>query len=210
LYAPPGEDGNAPAKSGDLAEIVVDANTWLCISANVSRAGATGVVMENPDEVVTVNYSACLYVNVPKPVIPTDCYQGQADYDQFVEVGSPTCWCYQRQCHGDGDGLKEGDPKGGYFYVGAGDLGLLLSAWKVLEPAVAPTPSGPGITSVPNGACADFDHVQEGDPKGGYFRVGAGDLGILLANWKILEPAVAPTPSGPGIPGDCAPGTESP
>ena len=202
LYAPPGDEANEPPQFGDLAEIIVGGKDCvLCVTANVSRAGASGVVMENPDEVVTVVY-ACIDVNLPEGG-PGDCYEGQPDHDQFLVVGSPDCWCNVRQCHGDGDGVLEGDPKGGYFYVGAGDLNILLAAWKVLEPAVAPTPSGPGITSVADGACADFDHVQEGDPKGGYFRVGAGDLGILLANWKILEPAVAPTPSGPGIPDDC-------
>ncbi|MDH4240320.1 MAG: hypothetical protein OEW48_12225, partial [Phycisphaerae bacterium] len=210
LYAPVGPGSpNAPAKSGDLAEIIVDANSTLCITANVSRAGATGVVMENPDEVVTVNV-ACLFVNVPKPELPTDCYQNEADYDQFLEVGSPTCWCYLRQCHGDADGLKEGSAKAGYWFVGLNDLNILVSAWKVLEPAVAPTPSGPGITSVTDGACADFDHLKEGSAKAGYWRVGLGDLNLLVANWKILEPAVAPTPSGPGVPGNCTPGSESP
>jgi hypothetical protein len=119
------------------------------------------------------------------------------DYDEWLSVGKPDC------CHGDADGLLQGDPKTGYYYVGAGDLNVLIGAWQVLEPAVAPTPSGPGIGSVPGGICADFDHAQQGDPKTGYYRVGAGDLNILILNWQVLEPAVAPTPSGPGIPPDC-------
>ena len=206
LYAPVGPGSpNAPAPNGDLVAVTVNADCTLTITANVSRAGSSGVVMESPDEAVTVN--------LPAPIALSgcgSCYAGQPDEDQWDIVGQPDCWCYQRQCHGDGDGLKEGDDKGGYFYVGAGDLGQLLAGWKVLEPADPPIPSGPGITSVPGGACADYDHVQEGDDKGGYFRVGAGDLGILLANWKILEPADPPIPSGPGIPGDCQPGNEFP
>ena len=209
LYAPPGEP-NAPEKSGVLAEIVVDANTTLCITANVSRAGATGVVMEDPDEVVTVNYGACLYVNVPKDFVEPECYEGMADYTTWDDVGKPLCWCYPRQCFGDADGLLEGNTKIGFFYVGFNDLNVLVSAWKVLEPAVAPIPSGPGITSVAGGACADFDHLTEGNTKIGFFRVGFNDLNLLVANWKILEPAIAPIPSGPGVPGTCAPGSESP
>jgi hypothetical protein len=201
LYAPVGPGPNAPDLSGDLASIIVSADCNLCITANVSRAGADGVVMEDPDQAVTVNYGPCIFVDVPDE--EPDCYDGMADFDVYDSFGRPPCWCILRQCHGDADGVKEGDDKGGYFYVGAGDLGLLLAGWKVLEPAVAPIPSGPGILSVTNGICADFDHLQEGDDKGGYFRVGAGDLGILLTNWKILEPATAPTPSGPGIPPDC-------
>jgi hypothetical protein len=136
-----------------------------------------------------------------------DCFPyDHPDYSVWLSVGKPDCWCCPRQCHGNATPAcepPEGDPKGGYFYVGANDLGILLAAWKVLEPAVLPIPGGPGIGSVPNGICADFDHLMEGDPKGGFFRVGAGDLGILLTNWKVLEPAVLPTPGGPGIPPDC-------
>ena len=114
------------------------------------------------------------------------------DYNEWVSFGKPSCWCYQRQCRGDSDGLKYSDPNG-WFYVGQPDLDLLILAWKVKEP-----PHGPGIGSVENGICADFDHQQEGDPRGGYFRVGAGDLGILLEYWKILEP-----PDGNGIDPNC-------
>jgi hypothetical protein len=167
--------------------------------------------MEDPDEVVSVIYGACLFVNVPVPLPPIDCYEGQADYDQFVLVGKPEkCWCYARQCKGDADGLAEGSTKAGFWYVGLNDLNILVSGWKILEPAVAPTPSGPGIQSVAGANCADFDHLAEGSAKAGYWRVGLNDLNRLVANWKVLEPAVAPTPSGPGVPGDCTPGDEEP
>lgn len=210
LYAPVGPGSpNAPPASGDLASLIISKSCTLCITANVSRAGTDGVVMEDPDQPVTVNYPAvCLDVNIPE--IPIDCYIGQVDYDQFEVVGKPTCWCYARQCRGDADGLTEGNLKAGFWYVGLNDLNIMVSGWKVLEPAVAPTPSGPGITSVEGAACADFDHLEEGNLKAGFWRVGLNDLNIMVAHWKILEPAVAPTPSGPGIPGDCAPGSETP
>ena len=194
LYAPVGPGSvNAPPTGGVLAEIVVDANTWLCISANVSRAGATGVVMEDPDEVVTVNYPApCLFVNVPEPE-DDDCYAGQADYAEFEAVGKPLCWCYTRQCHGDADDAMGGGPKTGYYAVGPGDLNILIAGWLVLEPGF-----GPGIATIPNGICADFAHDQGGGPKTGYYRVGPTDLNILIANWLVLEPGF-----GPGVPADC-------
>jgi hypothetical protein len=126
------------------------------------------------------------------------------DYFEWLAVGKPDCWCYPRQCHGDATGEPpEGGAKAGYWYVGLGDLNVLISAWKILEPAVFPTPSGPGIATIPGGICADFSHSAEGGAKAGYWRVGLGDLNILITNWKILEPAVIPTPSGPGVPPDC-------
>jgi hypothetical protein len=70
LYAPVGPGSpNAPPTSGDLASIIVSKSCRLCISANVSRAGATGVVMEDPEQVVTVNY-ACIDVVIPPPGCP--------------------------------------------------------------------------------------------------------------------------------------------
>jgi len=197
LYAPVGVGSpNAPPASGVLVSVFVSKSCTLCISANVSRAGATGVVMEDPDQVVTVNYSECIDVNIA----PGECYWGMADYDQWDAVGKPECWCYQRQCRGDADGLKQGSALAGYMYVGTNDLAILISGWKVLEP-----PKGPGITSVPGGACADFDHAKQGSALAGYMRVGTNDLNVLIAHWKVLEP-----PKGTGVPADCQPGNEFP
>lgn len=118
---------------------------------------------------------------------------GHRDYDIWVYVGKPDCWCYPRQCHGDTDDAMEGNPLTGFYYVGNRDLNLLITAWKVSRP-----PMGPGIGSVPNGICADFDHREEGSPMVGIYRVGFSDLNILATYWKIKEP-----PLGPGIPPDC-------
>ena len=115
------------------------------------------------------------------------------DYDDWVNVDKPVCWCYQRQCHGDADGLKEGGEKAGYWYVGLEDLNILTAAWLVKEP-----PDGPGIGSVENGICADFGHNLEGNAKSGYWRVGTDDLNILVEYWKVLEP-----PDGNGVDPNC-------
>ena len=81
----------------------------------------------------------------------------------------------------------------GFYHVGPADLNVLIAAWLVKEP-----PDGPGITSVTNGVCADFDHQAGGSAKAGFYRVGPADLNILIANWLVKEP-----PQGEGISPDC-------
>ena len=84
LYAPVGPGSpNAPAPSGQLIAVTVADDCTLTITANVSRAGSTGVVMESPDEVVTVN--------LPAPIVVTGC-------------GGPVCWTFAGQPCGDTDG----------------------------------------------------------------------------------------------------------
>ncbi len=191
LYSPVGPGSpNAPTQTGDLVSIIVDNDTCLTISANVARAGPTGVVMEDPDEIVQVNFPEPLCV-VYHPCMGCYCYQ--PDYDEWVLVGDPDCWCWPRQCHGDADGLKGGNVKTGYYWVGPTDLNILIAGWLVKEPAF-----GPGIASIPNGICADFAHDQGGSAKTGFYRVGPTDLNILIANWLVKEPGF-----GPGVPPDC-------
>ncbi|MHC4110263.1 MAG: right-handed parallel beta-helix repeat-containing protein [Planctomycetota bacterium] len=115
------------------------------------------------------------------------------DYARWLAAGEPDCWCYPRQCNGDADGLMGGSSKTGFYYVGPGDLGTLISGWLVTEP-----PHGIGIASIPNGICADFAHDLGGGGKCPVYHVGPTDLGILIANWLVKEP-----PFGPGIPPDC-------
>lgn len=166
LYAPPGDDANAPEKSGDLASIIISKSCTLCISANVSRAGATGVVMENPDEVVTVNYSACIDVNIiteePECLKDTD-----PGYNTWKQLGSPKCWCYSHQCQGDADGTAVFGR-----YVALSDLNILKDGFgkTVVQ-----------LESVPNGLCGDFDHTAVfGRP------VALSDLNILKANFGVM------------------------
>jgi hypothetical protein len=113
------------------------------------------------------------------------------DYDIWVAVGKPDCWCYPRQCRGDADGMAQGSPIFGMMYVGTNDLAVLIDAWKVLEP-----PKGPGVTKAQ--LCADFNHDDQGSPIFGLMRVGTDDLAVLIDHWKVLE-----APKGPGVPGDC-------
>jgi parallel beta-helix repeat protein len=115
------------------------------------------------------------------------------DYNEWVNVDNPICWCYQRQCYGDTDGLLGGGPKTGFYAVGPLDFNILIAAWLVEEP-----PHGPGIDSISNGICADFDHDLGGSAKTGYYRVGTSDLNILLEYWMIKEP-----PDGNGVDPNC-------
>lgn len=123
-----------------------------------------------------------------------DCFAPcREDYDEWVDVGKPACWCHPAQCHGDADGLTGGSAKTGLYRVGPADLNLLISGWLMKEP-----PHGPGIASVPDGICADFAHNQGGSAKTGQYRVGPSDLNILISNWLVKE-----EPHGPGVNPDC-------
>jgi hypothetical protein len=164
LYAPVGPGSpNAPSKSGVLAEIIVDKCTVLTISANLARAGPTGVVMEDPNEVVTVNFPEALYVcGWHFPCLRyTD-----PGYNTWQLLGEPDCWCYRHQCQGDADGLATFGR-----YVALSDLNILKAEF------------GKTITELQNSGnqgCADFDHVLTfGRP------VGLSDLNILKTNFGV-------------------------
>lgn len=192
---------DAPGLSGTLCTITTDKTCTVSLTEEKTYRG--GVVMENPDEVPVVSLVGC---SMGLPPCYPEC---KADYGTWLAVGKPPCWCIKRQCHGDTNNAFEGSSKTGYNYVHFNDLSVLVGAWSVLEPAAAPTPSGPGVKwddSKPADVniCADFNHgAPEGSSKTGYNRVHFLDLAILVSSWNILEPATAPTPSGPGVTPDC-------
>jgi hypothetical protein len=98
-----------------------------------------------------------------------ECYTGP-HYDQWLDVGSPACWCANvnpRQCHGDADGKSQGKNK---YWVSADDLDILIAAW-----------NKPFEQLAGNQICADFDHLPQGKSK---YRVSTDDLDILVANWN--------------------------
>ncbi|NIP33055.1 MAG: hypothetical protein GWN67_25485 [Phycisphaerae bacterium] len=172
LYAPVGPGSpNAPAKSGDICSIIVSDDTCLSISANVSRAGPTGVVMENPDEVVTVNYPAsCIVIDVNIP--DDECMKDTApEYPEWEAWGKPLCWCYSRQCRGDADGIKTGP-----FWVAIPDLNMFRAAFNKSDLVLQ------GVT---NGICSDADHIKTGP-----FRVAIPDLNIFRAYFNKPELSV--------------------
>jgi len=91
----------------------------------------------------------------------------------------PACWYYPAQCHGDADGLLEGDCDGpqGCWRVGDNDLVIVQASWGRRFPDPRYNP------------CADFNHDGRIDPF---------DLNILTGHYKIKEP-----PLGPGVRTDC-------
>lgn len=182
LYAPVGPGSpNAPAQNGALLSVKVSDDACITVTANESRAGASGVVMEDPDESPTVNLPAMLCIDVV--TTPPECYDGMADYDQWVTVGKPVCWCYPRQCLGDADGLPYGKQN---YWVSIPDLTILKDAWNKTAAQLV------GVD-----ACADFDHLPYGKS---LYRVSIPDLTILKNNWSI---AGGPAPT-------CLPGNEVP
>ena len=130
---------------GPLLTFRVDKTCNVTITANVSRAGATGVVMEDPDEDPVVNLPETFLVEIC--AVPDECYVGMVDYAEWDIVGKPLCWCYPRQCLGDADGLVYGKL---LHWVSIPDLTILKDAW---SKAV----TDPLWTS--DMACADFDHA---------------------------------------------------
>mgnify|MGYP003574182233 FL=1 len=179
--APPDDE------TGMLCTITVDENvSKVCVTGNAIRGN---VVLESAAEVQDL-VTGCLDID-GGPCYPSD----YPDYDFWVAQGKPNCWCYDKQCRGDADGLQQGSPLFGFQNVSTNDLIILAAAWQVKEP-----PKGPGIASISNGICADFDHGQQGSPLFGYQRVSTNDLILLANNWQVKEP-----PKGPGVPGGCVP-----
>ncbi len=175
------------------AQLSVGTITYACVPcSNPIPAGR--VISTTP----TGGTSYCGAVAMVVSTGPCDCYPcSDPAYADWVSFGKPACWCFPRQCHGDADGLSQGNAKSGIYYVGTNDLAVLVAAWQVTEP-----PNGPGIATINVGGipgiCADFAHDAQGNAKSGIYRVGTNDLNRLITYWQVLEP-----PNGTGTPADC-------
>lgn len=112
LYAPvePGSP-NAPVQDGALLSVKVSDFCCITITPNVSRAGPTGVVMENPDEIPAVIFS------------PPLCIGFFPRYD---------CWL-EYECAGQqlGDATCDGN-------INLADLLALKAAWGKTAPWTPP------------------------------------------------------------------------
>jgi hypothetical protein len=101
-------DTNAPGTSGLLCTLTVSASCTMTITANVSRAG-NGVVLEDPDEVATVNLGNC-NISVQQKLF----YEGLVDccgrtvtaamVATWESLGEPACWVDPCHCRGDANG----------------------------------------------------------------------------------------------------------
>jgi hypothetical protein len=203
LYYPTDDSSpNAPPDSGTLCTLILSEEANMTVALNEARGG---IVLTDPEAVATVDLADAngIFVGAADETLEATTMAvtgggdllaaSHPDYLEWVSVGKPACWAYPRQCHGDADGLLEGNAENGYYYVGPADLEILTAAWQVKEP-----PFGPGIASVQNGICADFARDQEGDESAGYHRVGTTDLNCLVQNWLVKE-----APDGPAVAGDC-------
>lgn len=113
----------------------------------------------------------------PSPVYDDNCYPtSNSDYQDWISMGSPSCWCAPYQCYGDADGKAQGFQQ---YRVFTNDLNILVANWK---------------STVENAgnSCADFDHKDSGLPF--HYRVFVGDLRILVDNWRKRDR---------DLPGDC-------
>jgi hypothetical protein len=160
LYAPVGPGSpNAPARSGPLVSISIIGDYCLTVSPNITRAGPTGVVMENPDEVVKVNF--------PDPICFYFCSclkYTDPGYDIWVQYGKFDCWCYRHQCQGDTDGLATFGR-----YVALADLNYFKAGF------------GKTLEELAGELCCDFNHTMTfGRP------CGLDDLNILKANFGVM------------------------
>jgi len=156
--------------------------TEVAVALDTLRGGAVGDGLTTIDDSGLVNQTLKFVNEAIKSTAPF--------YNDWVTYGKPACWAFQRQCNGDATGTQEGNAVTGYKWVFNGDLNVLLTAYNVAE-----APKGPGIDSIPNGICADFDHAREGNAVTGYKRVFNADLNILLANYNVAE-----APKGAGVP----------
>ena len=102
------------------------------------------------------------------------------DYAAWQAAGSPACWCYLRQCHGDTDDVYEGKDVGSRRYVVLADLNLLAAAWQKLD----------DVSWDPAWQCANFDHGYEGKDVGSRRYVTLPDLNILGASWQKTDDLV--------------------
>jgi hypothetical protein len=102
-------------------------------------------------------------------------------YSKWVTYNKPDCWCYQRQCRGDADGVNTlGKP------VASPDLTIFKAAVGQTSAYVKTLVVGgkPGI-------CADFDHLDTLSKP-----VGSPDLTIFKAYVGLAPASVPVCPSG--------------
>jgi len=167
LYYPTDDSSpNAPSNEGTLFTLTLSEAAKLTVKANDIRGGVVLTTGERvPIEVVEAGAVAATGSI-------TALASADPDYAEWVAVGKPACWTFPRQCHGDADGVQEGDAKKGFYSVGMNDLSILTAAWMKSD-----------LSSIPNGICADFAHDRGGDVKNGFYRVGPTDLNILVYYW---------------------------
>ncbi len=155
--------------SGTLCKIQLSnfagSSASVCVEADALRGGIVG------DNLGTVSTDDCADI---AGSMPPECVAATAPfYADWVAWGKPDCWCYQKNCRGDADGINSGP-----FRVANPDLVIFLSAFNKMDAAI---PAG--------GICADFDHKKSGP-----FRVANPDLTTLLTYFNKMDATVPVCP----------------
>lgn len=104
--------------------------------------------------------------------VPQECVKSTAPfYQTWVDFGKPDCWCYQRNCRGDVNGLKSGYTPATYVWVNSQDLQILAAAFNKF-PSVLQTVEVNGV----KGICADNNRAKSGYTASTYVWVNSQDL----------------------------------
>jgi len=180
-----GAQAGITANGSITVKLTGTADSCFDIELDTLRGGVVGDNVVAPAAGWKINQ--CVAFQAVEPIKST-----APIYADWVKFGKPNCWAYARNCRGDADGKSQGSAIAGYAFVSTNDLNVLVAGWNVKE-----APKGPGILSITNGICADFNRDQQGSAIAGYARVSTNDLNILVANWNVKE-----APKGPGV-ADC-------
>jgi hypothetical protein len=167
LYYPPDPGHvNAPPKTGILLTFKVDSDCNVIVTENAARGG---IVMEDSSSPST-SLSGCKIACLQYCLKDT-----HPDYTVWETFGRPDCWCYQRQCRGDADGIYTLP-----FWVAIPDLNILRAAINQMDNV---------LLTIQDGICADFDQTATIP-----FRVAIPDLNILRQYINKMEPQVPVCP----------------
>lgn len=177
------EGGQAGAEPGASPVLLLDATIGppgvyiVTITGDTTRGPDSGVV----GSVIASNLSGGAEITVEITVpVPETCVKESAPFynDWLGASGTllptklwdkPDCWCYERQCHGDMNGLKAG-----LFWVQATDLAIFITGFNKMDTSLSQT-----------SICADINHV-----KTGLFHSQATDLGLFVDYFnKMVVPA---------------------
>ncbi|MBN1795765.1 MAG: hypothetical protein JW804_03755 [Sedimentisphaerales bacterium] len=143
LHYPTGPDSpNAPNFSDMLIRLQLSGGDCnVTVSGNAERGN---VVNYDAKEAETV-YGAPCFIEQDECLVD----DGGIEYDNWVFLGRPDCWCYPRQCRGDADGSPIAP--GLALWVKLSDLIILRGA--INKFVTDPTwPDG--------GECADLNHTM--------------------------------------------------
>ncbi|UCE99200.1 MAG: hypothetical protein JSV82_08520 [Planctomycetota bacterium] len=164
--------------SGLPGNPVTDVNGYYIATVDYGWSGtATPIYIPSPN---TMTFDPCemVYSNVtcssPGPNNQNyDAIQclgpgAGAEYNYWVSLNRPQCWCYSKQhCRGDINGQMEGP-----YWVGYLDLGDLLAAMNKFDFQLPASLPNSGLSP----DCANLNHLVDGP-----YRVSYTDLGILLS-----------------------------